>query len=204
MVHRSRFRPDQLYAGRLLRVCSRPIENRSKSICLLRLEFEMFQILEDRCRLVSHGKLACRDLVLVPGVEQDDGVAPFASALGIHQPERFSSWVGLPERKPWVKVVFGQVDPVDDRNVFRQINPFDPRNYEVVEWDYTVGAKWVEPGQIPDELGVDISKSTVLRRINSWEKEYGQQLVQRTRGKHRRVNLNLIRHLWATWGWPTR
>jgi len=191
---RELFTTGQLYAGRLCSVERRPIENCSRSLALLRLEFAIYLFDESERRLGWLGKTACRDLVIVAGAALDPGVAGIVRALQVHRPENVESWLNLADKGPWVKIVFGELAAEDDRNPFRSIVPFDASGYTVPKRVQARTDRFVKPSVAADELGK--SKSTVLRRVDALQAEWSSSLVRRTRGGHRQVNLSLLRHLW--------
>ena len=188
-IHRSHFPPGMKFAARLLTV-------RERNVCLLRLEFEVFFIHAERKQLRSLGKIACRDLIVTAGISHDWGVAQFIQALSVLGPDRPESWFRRAKERPWVKIVFGGEDPEDERNTFESIFPFDVSGHEIFEYDFQVGGKWVGVGAAVEEL--DTSEATVRRRVDKWEQEWGARLLRRTKGGQRRINLDLLRHLWDT------
>src|SRR5579864_5042619 len=158
-IHRNTFKEKTEYVGRLKSVTERPIENRNREIRLLRLEFEIYDLFQDRRLAQSTGKIACRDLVIFPDAQNDDGVGPYASALGIRHAERADEWTEAEASAPWVKVVFGPMDEADNRNPFESIFQFDPKGHKIVHWDHVVGANWVSVGTAADAL--DVSENSV-------------------------------------------
>jgi hypothetical protein len=158
-----------------------------------RLEFEIFP--EYRGELRSQGKVACRDLVIGPEPTRGTGVRRYAHALGVRAEDRLEDWLAAEKREPWVCIVFGEPVTEDDRSPFVEFKPFDLKQSgcRVVEYDLTVGGKWVTPAAAADEL--DYSTATVRRRVDEHKAEWGTQLVRYTRGGHRRINLPLLRDL---------
>jgi hypothetical protein len=71
---RFKFDPQSRYAGRLDRVSKWPIENQVAGATLLRLEFLIFRICQNK--LSTRGQVASRDIVLWPAMD--------------HGPDRFS------------------------------------------------------------------------------------------------------------------
>ena len=190
---RYRFQPGKEYRGRLLAVRVRPIANGDSRLHLLRLEFEIFP--ESRGELRSGGKVACRDLVVGPESSRDTGVLRFARALGVRAEDRLADWLAAGQRAPWVRIVFGEPDPEDDRSPFVEFEHFDLATSEcrIVEYDFALGGKWVTPAEAADELGC--STATVRRRLNQHCAEWGTRLLRVTTGGHRRINLPLLRDL---------
>ncbi len=191
---REAFTPGLRYAGRVHAVRRRPIENRSPALALLRLEFEIFWIDDGQRRLHSLGKIACRDLVVTAGAADDDGVLSFAHAVPVARPENVDAWLALHDTRPWVTIEFGALDHEDDRNPFAKIFAFDPRGYTVREYDYRLDDDFVPLSASADAL--DTSVSTVRRRVDILEAQWGGDLVRRTGGGQRRVKLSLLKHVW--------
>jgi hypothetical protein len=205
-MSRNRFEPGRRYPARLFAVQRKPLEN--ERYVLLRLEFELFSERRDERpvgtgkgevaaarELVSTGKIACRDIVLGPGVDPaaDAGLAYYVAALGVKQPQQVESWLGLRRGDRWVEIVFGAVESADFRNPFASLAPFDPAGCRVTEYDYDLDREWVPPAQAARSLRT--SESTIRRLVARHEPEHGAQLVRRTTGNHRRINLPLLRNL---------
>ncbi|MBW3542111.1 MAG: hypothetical protein KY476_17715 [Planctomycetes bacterium] len=201
-THRFRLMPDLPYAARLLSVRPRPVENRNAPPQLLRLEFELFSLDEARREVRSLGKIASRDVIVVRGVGDDFGVAPFVQALRIRPPDDPAAWLRCAQRRPWVKLTFGEVDPADDRNLVKEIYAFACSGYKAFAYDYSLDEKWVGPRIAAQEFGV--SEATIRRRIDVLEADWGPTLVRRTSGGQRRVNLPLMKHVWDEYGWNGR
>ncbi len=92
-------------------------------------------------------------------------------------------------------IVFGPHDDFDQRNSFASILPFDPLKHRIQEYDLASHQDWVRVGKAAEEL--ETSESTVRRRVQSWEIEWGTRLVRpRQPGGHRYLNLRLLRNLW--------
>ena len=190
---RYNFIPGKEYAGRVLGIWKKSLENRRLN--LIRLEFEIFQILDDQ-RLSSTGKVACRDLVVGQGIDVtvDPGVAPFVLALQIPKPNVARSWLALDGCGRWVKVVFGNKEEKEHRNVFQKIFPLDGRpKDQIIEYDYDLDAEWVTVAAAADDL--ECSEATVRRRVDAFESTFGSELVRRTSGGHRRINIHLLKNL---------
>lgn len=194
---RYKFTEGKTYAGRLQGVRERPIENsRSSGFRLLRLEFEIFEILEHQRTFSSTGKIACRDLVVGPGVDatRDASLAAYASALRLGDASRVSRWLDLPGSPIWVTITFGKVGPFDLRNSFEAIFPLNVADWSVREYDYSLDKEWLTVSEAADDLGCSPSK--IRRALNEWELEWGSQLVWRSTGRHRRIKLSMLRNLW--------
>jgi hypothetical protein len=195
---RYRFREGIEYAGRLLRVMQRPIENsRESQIALIRLEFEIFTLDTLNKTLKSTGAIACRDIVVGPSVPltKDSSLIAYANALEIKKPEDSREWLQLQPRSHWLEITFGAVDPIDLRNAFRSLKNFTIQGYFIDEYQYELDRDWVRVAQAARAL--KISESTVRRRVEELQPEWGAQLVSLTTGKHRRINLPLLRNLWS-------
>lgn len=185
------------YAGKLIRVAARPIENDpSLSVHLLRLEFAVYRM-ADQDTLESQGEIACRDLIvgrLIPA-QRDAGLIAYAQALrltaSVDDP---ASWLNLERQGRWIELTFGPAESEGGRNPFASIQPFDPVKYAINEYRYDRSAKWVTIGAAADAVGV--SESTVRRRVDAMEDEWGSDLVRRTEGEHRRIFLPLFTNVW--------
>ena len=118
---RFKFDPNSIYAGRLDRVSKRPVENLLPDAVLLRLEFLIFRISENR--LSTRGQIACRDIMLWPGMGEDRGVLRMAKALGLDQAYSAATWLATEPRWRWITICFGDPSPIDQRQPFRG----DPR-----------------------------------------------------------------------------
>lgn len=192
IIARYAFTVGKRFPARLHAVWEKPLEN--AQLKLLRLEFEVFVEVEPR-RLSATGKIACRDLVVGGGMDlsSDPGVMPFVAALRIKNPNRRHDWLALIGTNHWVAIEFGAVNELDQRNEFHSIYPFDPADRLICEYDFDLHRQWVTPQEAADDLGN--SQSTVRRLVAQHEGEWGGQLVRRTLGGHRRINLYLLRNL---------
>jgi hypothetical protein len=196
---RNAFRQGRTYAARLLRVSQRPIENEPDGgFRLLRLEFEMFFILDTEPAVSSSGKIACRDLVVGPAVDvsRDASLTAYVGALGVRNPASVSEWLNLANKPRWISIEFGSLSEIDQRNSFQTIHPFQLAGRSVREYDYELDKDWVPVKVAADQL--EHSESTIRRRLNELEPDWGAKLVSRTQGNHRRINLPLLRNLWGT------
>ena len=98
---RYEFRVGKVYAGHLIRISTRPIENGAEvGIALLRMEFEIHDIEEPKKVLRSTGKIACRDLVVGKLIAKgrDSGIATYANALGMTMNASVSEWIASAEQ----------------------------------------------------------------------------------------------------------
>ncbi len=194
---RHHFRINKAYAATLERVACRPIENDpSLPLRLIRLEFSIYRILEGR-KLESHGEIACRDLIVSPllSSQSDAGLVAYANAIQVPDPiDEPISWLALARRVRWIEVTFGSPESEGDRNPFATIKPFDHRGWNITECRYDQSVPWVTIGAAANSVGV--SESTVRRRVDAMESEWGLRLVRRTDGDHRRIYLPLFLNVW--------
>lgn len=193
---RYKFREGKSYAARLQGAHERPIENSDVSgVRLLRLEFEVFEQIPTKLLLSSTGKIACRDIVVGRAVDpsRDSSVAAYALALRVRKPSSLKEWLNLSGKPAWVNIVFG-AKGADLRNSFEAIFPFDAQDWQVLPYDYNLDKEWVTVLEAADDLGC--SESTMRRRADEFEIDWGPELTKRTEGNHRRINLPLLRNLW--------
>jgi Bacterial regulatory helix-turn-helix protein, lysR family len=190
---RFKFDPRSTYAGRLDWVSTRPIENQVAGAALLRLEFLIFRISEGK--LSTSGQIASRDIVLWPAMEKDAGVARLAEALVIEDAYSATAWLVAASRRAWMTIRFGDPSTVDQRQPFNEIRSFGPDDagHQIGKSPHQSDPRWSTVQAAASELGV--SSSTVRRIISSHEDEFGESLVRRTAGRHRRINLLLLRLL---------
>lgn len=186
--------------ARLHGVLKRPLENRGLS--LVRLEFEVFHVVEtpDRPTLQSTGKIACRDLAVGPALNPslDEGITRWTEMLGIKQPaSQIETWLNLvagsKSKRPWVRITFGEMTRPDYRCPFRNVEPFDSTGYRICPYVYPSTGEWCQVGDAAECLGC--SEATVRRLVAFFEPDWGELLVRRTCGNHRRINLQLLQHL---------
>ena len=186
------------YAAKLIRVALRPIENRLLSpLSLLRLEFAIYWQFPKERVLKSEGEFACRELIVGEAIqsESDSGLASYAAALGVtglmDKPE---SWVELADAERFIELQFGPSESEGGRNPFAQIANFDKRGWTIEEYRYDRTAGWVTIGVAADAVGV--SESTLRRRVDVLEEEWGPKLIVRTEGGHRRIYLRMFMSVW--------
>jgi len=195
IVSRYNFRIDHPYAACLLSVRKRTLENdRSLPISLLRLEFEIFWKEQSPNRLLrSHGEIACRDLLvgkLIPP-SKDSGQVVYGTALNLDGSlDDPDCWIAAINNKPWVEIVFGDADPVDSRNPFKSIRAFSIEGWKIERYRYDRTAQWVSVAEAAD--AVCMSRSTLRRRVDELEADFGSRLTRRTRGNQRRIYLPLF------------
>ena len=99
---RFKFETDKYYAAELRKVTQRPIENyptRDK-IHLIRLEFEIFRIIDEEMWLLALGFMASRDIVIgtLVDLKKDSGIAQYCEVLGLKEYHRLSDWKALGNR----------------------------------------------------------------------------------------------------------
>jgi hypothetical protein len=188
------------YPARLLAADTRPIENgKNSNLALVRLEFEIFQVLERDRELRSTGQIACRDLVLWPGAADDFGVVPFARALGVGDLCKPVAWSARAAEGAWIEIVFGEADEHDGRNRFAGVRTFSPDGYTVVEYRYDLSGDWLRPEDAGKAVGK--SASTIRRFTKKHLAEFGELLERRTAGGHRLINIVRLRHLLKDPAW---
>jgi hypothetical protein len=189
---RYQFTVGKAYPARVHAVWEKPLEN--AHLKLLRLEFEVF-VESGPERLSATGKVACRDLAVGRGVDltSDPGVMPFVIALRVRNPNRAADWLALNDADHWTVIEFGASNSLDHRNEIHSIHPFDPTGRQISEYDLDLHQEWVETQVVADDL--DKSTSTIRRLVAQHEPEWGANLVRRTKGAHRRINLRLLRNL---------
>jgi hypothetical protein len=194
-MSRYSFRIDHPYAACLLSVRQRPLENdRALAISLLRLEFEVFWKERSPMRLLrSHGEIACRDLLvgkLIPP-SKDSGQMVYAAALNLDGSlDDTDCWIAAIAKKPWVEIVFGEADPVDSRNPFKSIRALSIEGWKIERYRYDRAAQWVSVAEAAD--AACMSRSTLRRRVDGLEADFGSRLIRRTRGNQRRIYLPLF------------
>ncbi|WP_417735652.1 helix-turn-helix domain-containing protein [Rosistilla oblonga] len=191
------FQIDKPYAAKLVRVASRPIENDSiVPVQLIRLEFAIYWMMQGQ-RLESQGEVACRDLVVskLLATERDAGAIAYAQALRVDDPiNEPMNWIRLERGGRWIELKFGAADIEGGRNPFAEIKPFDVAGWEVKEYRYDLSARWVTISAAAD--AVEVSASTVRRRVDALEAAWGSELVRRTDGDHRRIYLPMFINVW--------
>lgn len=201
-MSRYKFQLGKTYAGRLIRVTKRPLENdEDAQIWLLRLEFEIFQI--DQSAQVLHALdwVASRDVVIGPGLRKANTtrVKEYARILKIKDVRDVAAWVqaglGGVRSRTWSAIVFGPMDDTDFRNPFLSIQPFDVRGYQIRSRGNARPTDWASVSTVARELRT--SHSTLRRRLLVLAELAPGKLVKSTRGGHRRINLPLLRNMWT-------
>ena len=197
-MSRYNFRTDHTYAAKLVRVAKRPIENSdSIPLSLVRLEFAIYWCYPEKQLLESHGEFACRDLIvgsLVP-TEYDLGLVNYAVALGVAAPiDSPENWSALVASDRFIELQFGPAELEGGRNPFSKIAAFDTTGWSIEEYKFDKTNEWVTIRVAADAVGV--SESTVRRRVDALEEEWGPRLIVRTEGTHRRIHLPLFLNVW--------
>jgi hypothetical protein len=194
---RYKFQTDKTYAAKLTKVSARPIENDPAiALTLIRLEFAIYWMAGEQ-RLESQGEIACRDIIVgdLIAADRDAGLVAYAQALRVRSPiNKPANWTGLQPSSRWIEITFGHREVEGGRNPFATIGPFDAGRWTVKEYRYDRSAKWVTIKAAADAVGA--SESTVRRRIDSLETQFGSELVYRTDGGHRRIYLPLFMNVW--------
>ncbi|MEM9826239.1 MAG: LysR family transcriptional regulator [Planctomycetota bacterium] len=188
---RYRFRTDLDYPARLYRVTERSIENETDGrVRLLRLEFEIFVQDQQRDVFRSTGKVASRDLLV--GLPADPGVRRYQRALGI-EAENSAAWLAGDLVGRWVSIRFDSVDESDFRNPFASIKRRATPECDIVEYVGGLLDQWCGVSEAAEDL--ELSPATLRRRLAILEPTWGERLVRRTTGGHRRICLPLLRNL---------
>ena len=191
-MSRYKFQTNREYAAFLHPVQLRRVENSNPGYQLLRLEFEIYELLPDELR--STGKIACRDIIVGPAVnpELDSSLMVYVNALRIERPRNLESWTNN-GREIWVTLRFGDIDANDQRNSFLQILPLDISGRRITAFSYDLARGWVTVSEAAARLR--LSAATIRRRLETLEPDWGVRLETRTAGNHRRINLPLLRNL---------
>lgn len=187
---REQFLYAQSFPARLHSVAERPIEN--LQVKLLRLEFEVFHQANNELR--SQGQIVCRDVVIGESTrfKRDAGVVRYFESLhGAGPIDDVATWRSLLTPPRWVRIEFGAREPETNRNDFKDITSYDIGTLKVIESKYDVRAERVTVGEAARKLKV--SESTIRRRLQELEPEFGELLSYATAGGHRRINLALLR-----------
>jgi excisionase family DNA binding protein len=191
---RWKFDTKPTYYGQLRCVSKRPIDNHDSRISLLRLQFLIFQK-NSATRLETKGKIASRDFILWTEMEGDSGIQRLADALRVRPALSVQAWLDAKGRQPWMAIRFGQPSPADQRQPFDDIRGFDPdaEGLEIRYVYYEKSGGWATVEEAASDLNVSTSK--VRRLVDFHKEEFGEALVSLTVGRHRRINLTLLRLL---------
>lgn len=176
---RAQFTPETKYAGRLLSVRRRSIENRDPKIALIRLEFEIFRIDQNQKKLFAQGTIASRDIIVTQGVASDEGVAAYVQALGVQNSETPDGWLQRVAQHPWVKIEFDVADPGDHRNPFKSVYKFNADGYSVPPWDEKAETEWVKLGYAFGALNLtrnDWSENSFRRAVDRLATKWNELL----------------------------
>lgn len=202
------------YAGKLIAVSERSIENTDSSILLLRIEFEIFLIDDapDPIELHPTGAVASRDLVVTSGAVSDEGLARYAVALDVKRPNNAKQWYHLerlahhkkPASQRWIRIRFGEPNVDGDfRQPFVSVSRLDAPKNSQMKRSSTVAAlrdPYVKPQWVRNMLrnnrGAAPSEDTVNAFVDRHAEQYGDKLLRHTAGGHRRINWYLCWHLW--------
>jgi len=194
---RFKFKTDKYYAAELRKVTPRPIENHPTrdKIHLIRLEFEIFRIIDEMMWLRGLGFLASRDIVIgtLFDLKKDSGLAQYCEVLGLSEYHRLSDWKALENQGKWIKVWFGSLEEETDRNKFERIESFDPNErekYTVKHVPFDVAKKWVKVAHAAEYL--EVSVSTVRRKADKWARAGHDNVVRRGAGSQREINMPLL------------
>ncbi|HMO85679.1 MAG TPA: hypothetical protein PKC18_12260, partial [Lacipirellulaceae bacterium] len=114
-------------------------------------------------------------------------------ALHVKHAANINAWLNLEQRKPWVLIEFGPRSPVDHRNSFAALLPFDPARFQILDYPYDLSLDWVKTGEAAKALRC--SENTIRRLVSKHEPVHGSELVRRTAGNQRSINLKLLRNL---------
>ena len=186
------FATDNPYYAKLVSVSERPIENNCESLKLLRLVFQIYLI--NRNVLVSHGLVACRDLVIYPEAHTNEGLKRFSEALKVRNVLDINEWKSLSKKNCWVTILFGDKSAIDLRNQFSEIkyvnvsgmtiNQFTERQSEL---------HWVTTGRAAKYFACSVN--TIRRKVRSLDEIHGSSLVQINDHGRRKINLKLLEAL---------
>lgn len=136
------FSTEQQYAGRLISVTKRSIENQESEVVLFRLEFEIFVVDSgsNPPSFIPTGGVASRDVVVTNRASSDERLAEYAKHLNIGEPNQVRSWYLLDRDAakgdgPWILIRFGTPDD-DHRQPFRLIEGLvKPKSIQVKPYD---------------------------------------------------------------------
>lgn len=197
------------YAGRLVNVAKRNIENDDSDTNLFRIEFEIYAIYESTERLIElypTGAIASRDLVVSRTCHRSPRISKYAEILGITDATSPKSWHLLNQKLNskdgiWMTIRFGTPDPEDFRQPFEHISQFDyhedckiQKNTPSGSRDLYLPVSKVRP-LLRTRLGKSPSDDAVTKFVDKHKKQWGVQLVTMN-GNQRRINWYLCWHLW--------
>jgi len=203
------FGTDIEYAGRLVGITERSVENEASDLALLRLEFEIFVIDEQSQppRLLATACIASRDMIVTPKAKTDPKLVRYSDLLGVKDVNSKESWYAL-EKLPsageskWIRIQFGPPDEEDMRQPFQiirrldSVEKFDIKRQEATTLHRGTFVSVSETKQILRDRRNNIpSDATVVRFVDKFEGKYGKNLVKYI-GNQRRINWYLCWHLW--------
>lgn len=103
------------------------------------------------------------------------------------------AWEQLRDRKPWIRIKFGQASEVDYRQPFVEIGSFDATGWSVEQFGFEPSAAW---GSVDDAAAMlGLSRSTIRRRVDNLAETHGEALLTFTDGRHRRINLEYLQQM---------
>jgi len=222
VMRRGRFSFDTKieYAGRLVGISERSVENETPDLALLRLEFEIFAINEQPRQLISTACIASRDIIVHANAKLDKKIKEYSRLLGVTDVNSKVSWYALErpasEAPKWIRIRFGLPNEEDMRQPFKTIGGLESVDqFEIIQQESdifhrTLFIKVSEVAMLLRKNNVinknkdkdkdkdknkNPSVDTVVRFVNRFEKTYGKKLVK-WEGKQRRINWYLCWHLW--------
>ena len=203
------FDTDIEYAGRLVGITERSIENEAADLALLRLEFEIFVIDQESQppRLLATACIASRDIIVTPSAKSDPKLVRYSDLLGMKDVKSKESWYALEQlasagKPKWIRIKFGPPDEVDLRQPFSVIRKLELSEFTVIESEASTlhRGTFVKVSQVVRLLRKENneipSDDTVNRFVDKYEVKYGKRLVQKTVGRQRQINWHLCWHLW--------
>lgn len=186
------FATDNPYYAKLVSVSERPIENNCESLKLLRLVFQIYLI--NRNVLVSHGLVACRDLIIYPEAHTNEGLKRYSEALKVSNVLDINEWKSLSKKNCWVTILFGDKSAIDLRQQFSQIKYVDVSGMTINQaTERRSELHWVTTGKAATYFGC--SENTIRRKVESLDKIHGSSLLQVIGKGRRKINLKLLEAL---------
>ena len=202
------FDTDIEYAGRLVGITERSIENEAADLALLRLEFEIFVIDQESQppRLLATACIASRDIIVTPSAKSDPKLVRYSDLLGMKDVKSKESWYAMEQlasagKPKWIRIKFGPPDEVDLRQQFSVIRKLELSEFTVIESEASTlhRGTFVKVSQVVrllrNENNEIPSDDTVNRFVDRFKDKYGERLVQRV-GRQRQINWHLCWHLW--------
>jgi len=197
------------YAGRLVEVSRRNVENDESDAVLLRLEFEIYGIFvkhDEQIILNPTGAIASRDLIVSSTCNHSPRVQDYARIFELKDYKRAKTWHLLNQRantKPgvWLTIRFGQPDGKDFRQPFDSISKFSWGDNCFLNKDITHQLRDLflpvskVRGLLQTRQGKHPSDENVTNFVDKHRARYGDNLV-RMKGNQRRINWYLCWHLW--------